>query len=271
MFGISRAGGPLLAFAAAAAFASAQWITYPTPNVPRKAGGSPNLSAPTPRTADGKPDLTGIWDPEKNRPCPKDGCFDQQFIEEFSNIGWSLKGGLPYQPWALKLKNERHAANGKDDPGTSCKPIGIVKDHTAPFFRRMIQIPGLLAILTEHDATFRQIYTDGRPLPEDPQPTPLGYSTGRWEGDTLVVQTNGIPDGQWLDRDGSPLTDAARITERFRRPDYGHLQIELTVNDPKAYTAAWTVTLKQVIVIDEQMLNSFCMEAEKDAGHLVAH
>jgi hypothetical protein len=247
----------------------AQWPNHPTAGVPKKTDGSPNLSAPVPRTSDGKPDLSGLWELEKNRPCPPDGCPDMEVSQEFVNIGWTLKGGLPYQPWAAALVKARRAENGKDDPGSHCRPIGIVKLTANPFLRKFLQLPGLMVILNERDAEFRQIFTDGRALPPDPLPTPNGYSVGKWEGDTLVVQTIGMSDGQWLDRFGSPLTEGAKITERFRRLNYGKMEIEITVDDAKAYTKPWSVKVTQLIAPDTEMMDYFCMENEKDAPHLV--
>jgi hypothetical protein len=247
----------------------AQWLNYPTAGVPKTAAGAPNLNAPAPRTPDGKPDFSGLWEAEKNVPCPPDGCPDGAAGKEFQNIGWSLKGGLPYQPWARELVMQRSAENGKDDPASHCLPPGIVKMHTTPLFRKIVQAPGLLVILSERDAVYRQIFLDGRPLPVDPQPSFNGYSTARWEGDRLVVESNGFRDGIWLDRRGSPLTESAKITERFRRVNYGHLEIEVTVSDPKAYTAAWTVKLNQDLVLNSELLDDFCMENEKDIVHMV--
>ena len=247
----------------------AQWLDYPTAGVPKTPNGSPNLKAPTPRTGDGKPDLSGIWEPEKNKPCPLDGCPDGPAPQEFFDIGWGLKGGLPYQPWARDLVKERMIQNAKDDPITHCIPGGIAKMHTVPLFKKIVQAPGLIVILNERDAMYRQIFLDGRPLPVDPQPSFNGYSTGKWEGDTLVVQSIGFRDGLWLDRNGSPLTDAAKMTERFHRVDYGHLEIQLTVDDPKAYTAPWTVKLNQTIVLNSELIDYFCMENEKDLAHMV--
>ena len=251
-----------------ATLAPAQWLNTETKNVPRKADGTPNLAAPAPRTADGHPDLSGIWLAEKNKPCPPQGCDDMELIQEFTNIGWSIKG-LPYQPWALNLVKSRQADNAKTDPGAQCRPVGIVKMYTSPFYRRFVQTPGMLIFLIERDTAYRQIFTDGRVLPVDPNPTPNGYSAGKWDGDTLVIQTNGLPDGQWLDRMGSPLTSEAQLTERFRRPSFGKLEIELTVNDPKAYTKPWTVKLNQTIALDTEMIDFFCMENEKDSPHIV--
>ena len=248
---------------------SAQWLKYPTAGVPKLPGGRPNLDAPTPRTSDGKPDLSGIWEPERNRTCPPEGCFDMLAGEQFFNIGWGLKDGLPYRPWAADARKLRMAENGKDDPVSYCLPGGVVKLHTTPLLRKIIQVPGLVVSLNETDATYRQIFTDGRPLPADPQPSFKGYSSGKWDGDTLVVESIGFRDGMWLDRSGSPVTDAARMTERFRRVNYGKLEIKVTVDDPKAYTAPWTVTLNQTIVLDTDLLDYVCLENEKDVKHLV--
>ena len=247
----------------------AQWLAYPTAGVPRLPDGSPNLQAPAPRTPDGKPDFSGIWEPEKNRPCPPEGCADMQVPLEFVNIGTSLKDGPPYQPWAAEIRKTRAEQNGKDDPVSRCLPGGIVKLHTTPLLRKIVQLPGLLITLNEMDATYRQIFTDGRSLPRIDMPYWKGYSSGKWEGDTLVVQTTGFPDGVWLDRNGSPLTDAAKITERFRRVNYGRMEIEITVDDPKAYTRPWTIKLNHNIVLDTELIDYICVENEKDAGKLL--
>jgi len=248
---------------------SGQWLKYPTAGVPRTSDGRPDLKAPTPRTADGKPDLSGIWDIEHNRPCPPPGCFDMEVGQEFVDIGWSLKGGLPYQPWAAAARKTRSEENGKDDPVTHCLPGGVVKSHTSALLRKIVQLPGLTLILREADTRYRQIFTDGRPLPAIEQPTFDGYSIGSWEADTFVVQTVGFKDGTWLDRSGSPMTDAAKTIERFRRSNYGTLEIEITVDDPKAYTAPWTVKLRQSIVLDTELLDYSCLENEKSLAHIV--
>src|SRR5712691_1522597 len=207
---------------------SAQWLQYPTAGVPKLPSGRPNLNAPTPRAAGGKPDLSGIWLPETTRTCPPEGCFDMLAGEQFFNIGWELKDGLPYRPWAADARKIRMAENGKDDPVSHCLPGGVVKLHTSPLLRKIIQIPGLVISLNEMDATYRQIFTDGR-----------------------------------------PMTDAAKMIERFRRVNYGKLEIEITVDDPKAYTAPWTVKLNQFIVLDTDLLDYVCLENEKDGRHLV--
>jgi len=252
---------------AAAAPAGAQWLHYPTPGIPRDARGEPNLSAPAPRAADGKPDLSGVW--QLGTVCPPEGCVDYPIPREFGNFGASLQGGLPYQPWAAALVKERSALQGRDDPVAWCKPSGVLRLLTFPPPRKLLQLPGLVVMLSERDVTFRQIFTDGRPLPTDPEPSFNGYSTGRWLKDTLVVETIGLRDGLWIDRAGSPMTDAARITERFRRVNFGRLEIEVTVNDPKAYTKPWTVTLNQTLMADTDLLEYHCNDNEKDRTHLV--
>ena len=253
----------------AAVPAVAQWLSYPTAGVPKGPDGSPNLNAPTPRTSDGKPDLSGIW----TMMCPTAKglvmCLPETYVSrEFADIGRSLDGGLPFQPWAAAEVKARRAENGKDDPFTHCLPGTLARIHTVPFLRKIVQTPELLLFLSEANASYRQIFTDGRSLPEDPNPSWNGYSTGHWEGDTLVVDTNGFQDGQWLDRWGSPLTDQARMTEKFKRPNFGTLDIELTVNDPKAYTKPWTVRLNQSIALNTELLDWICLENEKDSIHL---
>ena len=262
----------LLAFTALTLFvfampAASQWVNYPTRGVPRMRNGDPNLSAPAPRTKDGKPDLSGIWQLEAH--CPPEGCGDYPAAPEFIDMGTHLKGGLPYQPWARELVEKRWAQLGKDDPVGSCRPAGAIRLLTSPPPRKIVQTPELVLILSERDVTYRQIHTDGRPLPQDPDPSWNGFSTAKWEGDTLVAHTIGLRDGAWLDRKGSPMTDAAKITERFRRVNYGRLEIELTVDDPKAYTHPWTVTLNQNIVLNTELLDYYCLDNERDAVHMV--
>jgi hypothetical protein len=188
---------------------------------------------------------------------------------EFGDIGRGVKGGLPYQPWAADLVNTRKAQNGKDDPTTHCLPGGVAKLHTSALLRKIVQAPGLVVFLSERNASYRQIFTDGRPPLKDPNPSWNGYSTGHWDGDTLVVETNGFEDGQWLDRSGSPLTEQAKMTERLRRVNYGTLEIDLTVDDPKAYTKPWTIHLTQSLALNTELLDYICLENEKDASHLV--
>ena len=247
----------------------AQWLDYPTPGVPKTRDGKPNLNAPAPRTPDGHPDFSGLWEAEKNRPCDPEGCRDLEPGEQFFNLGWHLEGGIPYQPWAAEIVKQRMAEHAKDDPDSQCLPQGILKMHTAPLLRKIIQIPGLIVILNERNATYRQIFTDGRPLEADPQPSWRGYSTAKWDKDTLVVQSNGFRDNLWLDRNGTFTTESAKLTERFRRLTYGHLEVEVTVDDPKVYTRPWTVKLNQFLALNTELLDFFCLENEKDMPHLV--
>ena len=244
-----------------------QWLGYPTAHVPKTPSGTPNLGAPAPRTTDGHPDFSGMWEAE-NRPCPPQGCDDMRTSEQFFDLGARLPGGLPYQPWARALRDQRKAADGGGDTTTHCLPPGVPRIHTLTWPRKYIQVPGVLAILDESTMEFRQIFLDGRPLPKDPQPAWNGYSTGRWEGDTLVVDTNGLRDGLWLDRNGSPMTDAAKVTERFHRLNYGNMQIEVTVDDPKAYTKPWAVMLNQYIMLNTELLENVCLDNEKDLPHI---
>ena len=255
---------------ALAATAAAQWVDYPTAHVPKTPSGTVNLGAPAPRMPDGKPDFSGMWEAANYRPCPKEGCADMRTSEAFFNFGASLKNGLPYQPWARALMEQRKAADGAGDTTTRCLPPGVPRIHALTWPRKYVQTPELLVILDESTTGFRQIFLDGRPLPDDPQPSWNGYSVGHWEGDTLVVTTNGLRDGLWLDRNGSPMTDAARVTERFHRINYGNMQIEVTVDDPKAYTAPWTVMLDQYIMINTELLEDICLDDEKDLPHLNA-
>ena len=249
---------------------TAQWLNYPTPGIPRTADGKPNLSAPAPRTADGKPDLSGVWDPADKLPCPPEGCNCGGAAQQFIDIAWGVKDGLPYRPGIAEQAKARSAPPKTDEPITRCLPQGIVERHTDPRFRKIVQTPGLLLILNEYNKMYRQIFTDGRPLPADMQPTWDGYSIGKWDGDTLIVQTSGFRDGIWLDTRANPLTDAGKITERFRRVNYGRLEIEVTVDDPKAYTKPWTVKLNQTLQPDTDLIDFICAENEKDIKHMVA-
>lgn len=258
-----------LIFVAAPAVLCAQWLDYPTAGVPRTPDGKPNLEAPAPRTADGKPDFSGMWGWQTIGPPCGARCTDLQIGWEFLNIAHNLKGGLPYQPWAAELVKKRKANLAKDDPNVRCMPRGALRIWTDDYYKRIYQLPDHLIILTERNMQYRQIFIDGRPLPKDPNPTWNGYSTAKWDGDTLVVHTIGFRDDLWLDSDGNPLTEAAQVTEKIRRPNYGTLEIEITVDDPKAYTAPWTVTMKQPIVLDSELIDYYCLENEKDYKHMV--
>jgi hypothetical protein len=246
----------------------AQWVNYPTAGVPRTADGKPDLAASCPRTADGKPDFSGLWIIETKREGNPNfpGC--EPVSDEFVNIAASLKDGLPYQPWAADLVKARRSEQRVNDPISNCVPMGAVRLHTWNGPRKVVQSPGLLVLMSEYGTSYRQIFTDGRPLPADPNPSWNGYSSGKWEGDTLVAETNGFRDGLWLDATGNPMTDAAKITERFRRPNFGKLEIEITVDDPKAYTKPWIVKLTQSIKLDTDLLDFGCTDNEKDVPHL---
>lgn len=270
----------LLALALPAALV-AQWPSYPTPGVPRNPDGKPNMSAPAPKTADGKPDLTGIWQNDRtvggtvaarssaNPPRNNEDLLAIARRSAFWNLGSQFKDGLPFTPYGAEIHRERVAENSKDNPDAHCLPMGIMQFHNHGEPRKMIQTPQEIVILYEANAGIRQIFTDGRPLPgKDADPWWYGYSTGHWDGDTLVVQSAGFRDLGWLDVEGSPLTEGAHVTERYRRPDFGHLEIEVTIDDPKAYTKPFTVQVHQHILVDTELIEFVCQENEKDAPHL---
>jgi len=252
----------------------AQWPSYPTKNVPRTADGKPNLEAPTPRTADGHPDLTGLWDNAwfhgGKVATPPVSPPGEPPASTFGNLGANIKGGLPFRPWAAELKQKRTDEGTRGNPDANCLPMGITQFHEQPQPRKIIQTPDVIVILYEGNSGIRQIFTDGRPSPNnDPQPWWYGYSTGHWEGDTLVVTTTVLRDGGWLDIQGSPLTDQAKVTERFKRVNYGTLQIDVTIDDPKAYTAPFSVRVNQRIILDTEMIEFICNENEKSVQHMV--
>jgi hypothetical protein len=248
---------------------TAQWLNYPTGGVPRKADGMVDLSAPAPRITSGKPDFSGIWltgNPtcaQPLNPVTYTCGVELPMGKEGINMGVSLPGGLPYQPWLAALVKKRTAEHAKDDPHVRCLPDTFVRAYSLPHLVKFVQTPGLLVMLIEMNANYRQVFLDGRPLPEDPVPSWQGYSSAKWEGDTLVVDSIGFRDDLWIDWNGSVITSAAKVQERIRRPDFGHLEIEVTVDDPKAYTKPWTVTLKQQIAVDTELVDEICLENEK--------
>ena len=262
---------------------SAQWPKYTTPDVPRLADGQPNLTAPAPRTADGKPDLSGIWEivfgggggrgrgaapaPEPAPPPDPNATPVSQFFE-VAGRGYPL----PLQPWAAELKKKRMADNSKDNPDVWCLPIGLMQYHNHPQPRQIVQTKNLMLITYESNYGLRYIYTDGRPAPNnDPTPWWFGYSRGWWEGDTLVVETTNFRGDEragWLDVNGSPYTDALKMTERFRRPNVGTLEIDVTIDDPKAYTKPFTVRVNQRLMVDSEMIEFICNENERSTEHL---
>jgi hypothetical protein len=249
----------------------AQWVKFPTPSVPRKADGTVELSAPAPKLADGKPDLSGIWtsdevDPRRPDvpPNPHDATTSRRMI----NLGIELKGGLPYQPWLAALVKQRTANGAKDDPHVICFPDNFLRAYGMPHLLKFVHSPGLLVMLNEWNASFRQVFADARPLPPDLNPTWQGYSTAKWSGDTLVVDTAGLRDDTWIDWNGSVVTEQAKVREEIRRPDLGHLEIQVTVDDPKAYTRPWTVLIKERLITDTDLIEEVCLENERSLTHM---
>jgi len=225
----------------------AQWVDYRTPGIPRTSDGKPNLTAPTPRTADGKPDLNGLWQ-----------LFSPD--QAVGNIALRKPGDLQpadIQPWVQALLKQRSENFGIENPRYQCLPEG--PNYTlAGGFKRFLHTPGLIAILQE-DLTFRQIHMDGRALEKEPNPSWMGYSVGHWEGDTLVVESNGYNDRSWLIQ-GYPHTEALRLTERFRRTDFGHMEITVTIDDPKAYNKPWTLPINARLAADTELMEAVCNE-----------
>jgi hypothetical protein len=234
----------------------AQWLTLPTKGLPRTADGKPNPAAPAPRASDGKPDLSGLW---RLNAGPGHAA----------NIVADLKDE-DVEPWAEALYKRRLGDLGRDDPWTvECLPAGpraVIMGGNGP--ARIIQTPGVVAILYD-DLTYRQIFLDGRELPKDPNPSWMGYSIGHWDGDTLVVESSGFNDRTWLDMGGHPHTEALKMTERFRRTSFGHMDLRVTYDDPKAYRKPWTISFGVGFVPDTEMLEYVCGENEKDSKHLV--
>jgi hypothetical protein len=261
---------------------AAQWPSWPTPDVPRK-DGKPILDGPPPRTADGKVDFSGIWGlgggggggrgrgaggGQPQAP-PDPNAIPTSAFFEVAGRGSTL----PIQPWAAALKKERMADNQKDNPDVWCLPIGIMQYHNHPQPRQIVQTKNLTLITYEANYGLRYIYTDGRPAPNnDPSPWWFGYSRGWYEGnDTFVVETTnflGDERAGWLDVNGSPYTDALKMTERFRRPTFGTLQIDVTIDDPKAYTKPFTVRVNHRLLVDEEMLEFICNENERSTNHI---
>jgi hypothetical protein len=230
----------------------AQWLHLPTPGIPRTANGKPNLTAPAPRARDGKPDLSGIW---------------QRTVAKYNaNIAADLKPG-EVQPAAEAVVKSRMANFGREYMGLQCLPYGPDAVNS-PRRTKIVQAPGVILMLDE-DLTYRQIFMDGRKLEGEPNPSWMGYSVAHWEGDTLVVESNGYNDRTWLDRNGHPHSEALRMTEKYRRPDFGHLQIEATFNDPATYAKPITIALSADLVADTELLESVCNEGNDRKEHWV--
>lgn len=232
----------------------AQW-EYRAEGIPRTKDGKPNLSAPAPRTAWGAVDLSGIW---------------QTDVKFNTNLAADLpENAVPMLPAGQALYRERRENQGKDDPEGFCLPPGVPRANGVPFPIKVVQTPALIVILYETRTTFRQIFLDNHAVVKDPQPTWMGYSTGKWDGDALVVTTTGFNDKTWLDDVGHPHSEALRVTERFRRVDFGHLRVDITIDDPQAYARPWTVTEDFSIDADGELLEYVCSENNLDPPHLV--
>jgi hypothetical protein len=270
---MTRVTSTLLAAAIAVAASStvqAQWARVEPPGVPKGGDGKINLTAPAPRTPDGKPDLSGIWDNSPRREKPGEAPPGRPPLALFANVGANMVGGLPYQPWAKELSNKRVANQRYDNPDALCMPQGPLQYHLDPQPRQIYNVPGRTLIIYESNYGRRTIYTDGRPLPKQGEPTPNwhGYSVGRWDGETFVVTSNnfrgvqgGLAADGWLDQLGSPFTDALTLTERFRRVNFGNMEIDITIDDPKAYTKPFTVRVEHVVVADGwEMVEFICHE-----------
>jgi hypothetical protein len=257
--------------------ARAQWINHPSPRTPRTKDGKPNLLAAAPRATDGKPDLSGVWLAES---APREelvrflGPTAMNLLGEFAPSRYFMNALGDYKPDDIVLTpaagevfRQRGATFGKDMPSTHCLPLGIPLMDAAVFPHKIVQAPGLIIVLYEELTMFRQIYTDGRKLPENPEPTALGYSVGKWEGDALVVNVSGFSDQGWLDAFGHPHSDAMKVTERFHRRDFGHMDVQVTVDDAKTYSRPFTYKFTKQLMPDTDLIDSFCSN-EKDRVHL---
>jgi hypothetical protein len=311
---------------------TAQWLDYPTPNVPKTKDGKPDLNAPAPRL-NGHTDFSGMWGWDAIQPCGAK-CNDNQISTEFINIASKLvaiggepvatggrpagagapgagaargpgaagagrgtgagragaaaggggrggaggRGGggfggfggppLPYTDWGRDTMQKRLSAGSVDDPNVHCMPRGLPRLWTDDYYKRIYMVPEAMLMLNERNMQYRQVHIDGRPLPADPNPTWNGYSTAEWDGDTLVVHSIGFRDDLWLDSNGNPLTSTGKVTERISRPNFGTLIVEMTIEDPKAYTKPWTVRITTPLVLDSELIDYYCLENEKDAFHM---
>jgi hypothetical protein len=282
---------PCLVALAWTAGASAQWAPVPDPKLPRDAAGNVRMDAPPPKTAAGTPDLSGLWMRTRSGPPPENagggggggGQLEPEQapvpldpngppIAAFFEAGQNIEGGLPYTPWAKELRDQRFAARAKDNPDAQCLPMGFLQFHQQPQPRMIIQTEKMILIEYEANYGLRHIYLDGRELPPqgEPQPWWYGYSVGHWDGNDLVVETNNLrgadedsPYDAWLDVNGSPHSREAKITERFRRPTLGHLQIDFTIEDPKAYIKPWTVRIDQRLLPDQELIEFVCNENQQ--------
>jgi hypothetical protein len=247
-----------IALLACSVTAHAQWLTDRIPGIPRLADGKPNLAAPAPRTADGKPDFSGIW-----LPSPHPALL--------LNIAMDLDPA-DVQPWATQAFVERMNNFGKDDPASiGCQPFGprhVLGTGLPESVRtKIVQTPALIVVLHE-DLAYRQVLMDGRKLPTNPNTSYMGYSVGRWEGEELVVESEGFKDSTWLDFGGHPHSEALHITERYRRVDFGHIQRRITVTDAKVFNKPIRISSDLTLVPDTELLEYVCAETPRDRFHL---
>jgi len=267
-------------FALCSTSAFAQWLNYSVPGTPRTRDGKPNLTAPAPRALDGKPDLSGVWHVQPTGMAEMRRLFGEHAdatdvpgmeLDTISKYALNILQDFkpedsPMRPAAAEIQRRR---TGGDFPPTRCLPYGIPLASLLSEPVKIVQSPKLIAILYEADDKHRQIHTDGRVLPKQfDQPAWLGYSVGRWERDTLVVETAGFNDKTWLDIMGHPHSEALRVVERYRRRDFGHMDVEMTFDDPQMYTKPFTIKVTDELWADSDIFESFCTENEKDRGHL---
>jgi hypothetical protein len=271
----------LILFTLVAGSAEAQWLNFPAPGTPRTHDGKPDLAAPVPRAANGKPDLSGIWHVKPTSMAEMKRIYGDRVgdtnvpgMEADTISKYAINILLDFEPAESPMRPAaaeilRGRAPGSN-PADRCLPIGIPANGLVSEVNKIVQSPTTIVILYESDGTHRQIYTDGRALPKElAQPAWLGYSVGRWDRDTLVVETAGFNDKTWLDLSGHPHSEALRISERYRRRDFGHLDVEVTVDDPPMYTRPFTIKFTQELQADSDILENFCNENEKDRVHAV--
>src|SRR5690606_22966443 len=248
--------------------ASAQWARHRDESLPLAPDGTPDLRAPAPKTAEGKPSLAGVWLADIDREMEILTVEHAQFPRYFINVTADIDPEeVPFQPWAATLFQHRFQSRGLETPVADSTPPGFPWVNSVPLPYKIVQTPELMIILYEENSVFRQIFLDERKTVDGPVPRWMGYSTGRWEGDELVVETTGLNDRHWLDGMGHPHSDRLRVIERFRRVDAGHLQIEITIDDPGAYTKPFTYTPTYTLQPDDDLLEYFCAENEKSSAH----
>jgi hypothetical protein len=262
----------------ATGIALAQWLNYPAPGTPRTPDGKPNLTARTPRASGGKPDLSGVWQIEPTPASEMKRLFGDLSVDNvlgdsssayskyFVSILVDFKPeDSPLRPGFASVLRERR---NETYPLTRCLPSGVPADDLLPGPFKIIQTPDLIVIRNEYETTFRQVYLDGRKLPADPEPLWLGYSVGKWEGDTLVIDTIGFNGKGWLDGIGHPHSESLHVVERFHRRDFGHMDAEVTIDDPKVYTKPFSIKVTELLQPDSDVTEYFCNENEKDQSHI---